>query len=82
MQQNKASRTKRSKKKPFKNSSVKETMQKIHFFCFPFLKLSKPDFFFQKQDFYIWMKGKNRLASSNKRNWETHEKIALKGREA
>ena len=37
--------------------------------------------FFQKQDFYIWIKSKSRPAS-DKRNEESQEKIVLKRVEA
>ena len=32
----------------------------MHFLFLAFLKLSKVEMFFQKQDLYTWMKGKNR----------------------
>ena len=41
------------------------------------LKLSKPEMFFQKQDFYIFMKGKNRPG-----NGDSHENIVLNQGEA
>ena len=51
---------------------------KIHFLCFAFLKLSKLEIFFKKQDFYIRMKEKTDLLTSNNLNGESHEKIVLK----
>ena len=38
----------------------KAMLQKCIFLCFAFLKFSKLEMFLQKQDFYIWMKEKNR----------------------
>ena len=49
------------------------------FLSFAFLKLSKLEIFFQKQNFYIWIKGKNRPGNPN---GENHEKSALKRGEA
>ena len=36
----------------------------MHFLCFAFLKLSKPEKLFQKQDFSIWIKWKTGLKTS------------------
>ena len=49
----------------------------MHFLYFLFLKLSKLEMFVQKQDFYIWIKGKP-LATSNNPNRESHKKIVRK----
>ena len=38
----------------------KNNATKMHFLFLAFLKLSKVEMFFQKQDLYTWMKGKNR----------------------
>ena len=46
------------RKKTLKTHMRKSKATKRHFLCFTFLKLSKLEMFFQKQDFYIWMKGK------------------------
>ena len=44
-------------------------------FCFAFLKLSKLEMLFQKQDFYIWMKKeKTGMATSNNPNGDRHKK--------
>ena len=48
------------RKTPLKTYYEKKKVTKMHFLWFAFLKFSKREMFFQKQDFYIWMKGKNR----------------------
>ena len=53
----------------------KNNATKIIFFCFAFLNLTKLEIFVQKQDIYIWMRGKEDLATSNNSNGESHEKM-------
>ena len=65
-------------KKPLKTHLCKNNATKIIFFCFAFLKLTKLEIFVQKQDIYIWMRGKEDLATSNNPNGESHEKICSK----
>ena len=45
----------------------------MDFLCFTFLKLSKLEMLFQKQDFYIWMKRKSQLGNFYNPNGEKHE---------
>ena len=46
----------------------------MHLLCFTFLKLGNLEIFFQKPDFYIWMKNKTDVANSNSPNGDNHEK--------
>ena len=41
---------------------------------FSFLKFNELEMFLQKQDFYIWMKGKTDLTTFNNPNGDSHEK--------
>ena len=50
----------------------------MHFLCFAFLKLSKLEMFFKKQDFYIWVKVKNTWQPLITQTGRAMKKIVLK----